>query len=53
MASSDKFVLRVICRKGENTDWRVPCQIAFRDVLVSPIINIIIALLFKNIIYSL
>lgn len=33
MASSDKFVLRVICRKGENTDWRVPCQIAFRDVL--------------------
>ncbi|CAB4027927.1 wee1 kinase 1-A, partial [Paramuricea clavata] len=33
MASSDKFVLRVVCRKGENTDWRVPCQIAFRDVL--------------------
>ncbi len=40
MASGDTFVLRVVCRKGENTDWRVPCQIAFRDVLVGILLKI-------------
>ncbi|XP_046844938.1 dual specificity mitogen-activated protein kinase kinase 5-like [Xenia sp. Carnegie-2017] len=33
MASSDRFLLRLISNRGESTDWPVHCQITFREIL--------------------